>query len=86
MAKKPQQNPADIAKAAGKLAELKTRILFLLGALIVFRVGTFIPVPGVDPVALKDFFDQLNLIGNIPISLGHWEMTGVDTDLRKMVK
>ncbi len=65
MAKKPQQNPADIAKAAGKLAELKVRILFLLGALIVFRVGTFIPVPGVDPVALKDFFDQQsgNLLG-----------------------
>ena len=65
MAKKPQQNPADIAKAAGKLAELKARILFLLGALIVFRVGTFIPVPGVDPVALKDFFDQQsgNLLG-----------------------
>ena len=38
MAKKPQQNPADIAKAAGKLAELKARLLFLLGALIVFRV------------------------------------------------
>jgi hypothetical protein len=27
---------------------------------------------------LKDFFDELNRIGNIPISLGHWEMTGVD--------
>jgi hypothetical protein len=27
---------------------------------------------------LKDFFDQLNSIGSIPISLGHWEMTGVD--------
>ena len=27
---------------------------------------------------LKDFFDQLNAIGNIPISLGHWEMTGND--------
>ncbi|NCF59009.1 MAG: preprotein translocase subunit SecY [Gammaproteobacteria bacterium] len=54
-----------MAKAAGKLAELKVRILFLLGALIVFRVGTFIPVPGVDPVALKDFFDQQsgNLLG-----------------------
>ncbi len=65
MAKKPQQNPADIAKAAGKLAELKIRLLFLIGALIVFRVGTFIPVPGVDPVALKDFFDQQsgNLLG-----------------------
>ena len=65
MAKKPQQNPADIAKAASRLAELKVRLLFLVGALIVFRIGTFIPVPGVDPVALKDFFDQQagNLLG-----------------------
>lgn len=29
------------------------------------------------PFALKGFFDQLNSIGNIPIALGHWEMTGV---------
>jgi uncharacterized protein (DUF885 family) len=27
---------------------------------------------------LKEFFDQLNAIGSIPISLGHWEMTGKD--------
>ena len=61
----PQQNPADMAKAASKLAELKARILFLLGALIVFRIGTFIPVPGVDPAALADFFGQQsgNLLG-----------------------
>ena len=58
MAKRPQQNPADLAKAAGKLAELKARILFLIGALVVFRIGTFIPVPGVDPVALATFFEQ----------------------------
>src|SRR5210317_716244 len=58
MAKKPQQSPADIAKAASKLGELKVRILFLVGALIVFRAGTYIPVPGVDPVALADFFEQ----------------------------
>jgi len=65
VAKMPQQNPADVAKAAGKLAELKARILFLLGALIVFRVGTFIPVPGVNPVALAEFFGQQggNLLG-----------------------
>ncbi len=65
MAKKPQQNPADIAKAAGKLAELRARIFFLAGALIVFRIGTFIPVPGVDPAALAEFFDQQsgNLLG-----------------------
>ncbi len=65
MAKKPQQNPADLAKAAGKLAELKSRLLFLVGALIVFRVGTFIPVPGVNPAALASFFNQQggNLLG-----------------------
>jgi len=58
VAKKPQQNPADIAKAKSKLGELKVRLLFLIGALIVFRTGTFIPVPGVDPVALAAFFEQ----------------------------
>ena len=50
MAKKPQQNPADLAKQASKLGELRVRLLFLVGALIVYRVGTYIPVPGVDPV------------------------------------
>ena len=65
MAKKSPQNPADIAKAAGKQSELRARILFLAGALIVFRTGTFIPVPGVDPVALAEFFEQQsgNLLG-----------------------
>ena len=65
MAKKPQQNPAELAKAASKLGELKIRFLFLIGALIVFRAGTFIPVPGVDPAALANFFDQQagNLLG-----------------------
>jgi len=51
-------NTADAANAGSKLQELKVRILFLIGALIVFRAGTFIPVPGVDPGALADFFDQ----------------------------
>jgi preprotein translocase subunit SecY len=58
VAKGPQQNPAEIAKAASKLADLKSRFLFLIGALIVFRAGTYIPVPGVDPVALANFFEQ----------------------------
>jgi preprotein translocase subunit SecY len=65
VAKKPQLNPAETAKAASKLGELKSRFLFLIGALIVFRAGTFIPVPGVDPGALANFFDQQsgNLLG-----------------------
>lgn len=58
MAKKPTINPADAAKAGSKFGELKSRFLFLIGALIVFRAGTFIPVPGVDPAALASFFDQ----------------------------
>ncbi|NBC23074.1 MAG: preprotein translocase subunit SecY [Gammaproteobacteria bacterium] len=48
---------------SGKLSELRQRLLFLIGALVVYRVGTFIPVPGVDPIALSSFFDQQS--GNI---------------------
>ena len=33
----------------GKLTELKQRLLFVVGALIVFRLGSFIPIPGVNP-------------------------------------
>jgi preprotein translocase subunit SecY len=58
VAKGSQQNPSDVAQAASKLADLKSRFLFLIGALIVFRAGTYIPVPGVDPVALAAFFEQ----------------------------
>ncbi|RQW78952.1 MAG: preprotein translocase subunit SecY, partial [Geobacter sp.] len=41
---------------SGKMGDLKSRLLFLIGALIVFRIGSFIPVPGIDPVALEDLF------------------------------
>jgi preprotein translocase subunit SecY len=58
VAKGPKKNASDAAKEGSKFAELKRRILFLIGALIVFRAGTFIPVPGVDPAALASFFDQ----------------------------
>ena len=42
----------------GKLSELKNRLLFVLGALLVFRIGTYIPVPGINPEALAALFDQ----------------------------
>ena len=42
----------------GKLSELRSRLLFVLGALLVYRIGTFIPVPGVNPEALAILFDQ----------------------------
>ena len=44
--------------ASGKLGDLKRRLLFLLGALIVFRIGSFIPVPGIDPDAYAATFQQ----------------------------
>jgi len=41
-----------------QLTELRQRFLFLAGALIVYRIGTYIPVPGVNPAALATLFDQ----------------------------
>lgn len=38
--------------------DLKTKLLFVLGALIVFRLGTHIPVPSIDPIALAGMFEQ----------------------------
>ena len=39
-----------------KFGDLKRRLFFLLGALIVYRIGTFIPVPGIDPLVLDQLF------------------------------
>ena len=44
--------------AFGKATELRQRLLFTLGALIVFRLGTFLPIPGINPLALQQFFEQ----------------------------
>jgi preprotein translocase subunit SecY len=41
---------------AGKFGDLKRRLLFLLGALIVYRIGAHIPVPGIDPIQLQELF------------------------------
>ncbi|MGB8437688.1 MAG: preprotein translocase subunit SecY [Burkholderiales bacterium] len=40
----------------GKYGDLKRRLFFLLGALVVFRIGAHIPVPGIDPQVLADLF------------------------------
>ena len=42
----------------GKLKELRQRILFVLGAIVVFRIGSFIPLPGIDPVVLETLAEQ----------------------------
>ena len=44
--------------AFAKADDLKKRLLFTVGALIIYRLGTFIPLPGIDPVALAAVFNQ----------------------------
>ena len=58
MAKGGLVNPAAALSEATRFAELRQRLLFLAGALVVYRIGTFIPVPGIDPQAMARFFQQ----------------------------
>ncbi|MEE9389575.1 MAG: preprotein translocase subunit SecY [Paracoccaceae bacterium] len=59
MASAAEQMAANMSWSAfGKATELRQRILFTIGLLCVYRLGTYIPVPGVDTVALRSFFDQ----------------------------
>ncbi len=55
---KQSNNPVAALGEATRLTELRGRFLFLIGGLIVYRIGTFIPVPGIDPVALARFFQE----------------------------
>lgn len=47
-----------LAKNQSGLTELKQRLLFVLIAIIIFRIGAYIPVPGLDPAKLADLFNQ----------------------------
>ena len=58
MAKAGTVNPATLLGDATRSADLRHRLLFLIGALVTYRIGTFIPVPGIDPIALRQFFEQ----------------------------
>ena len=49
---------AQMVNKSGGFSELKARLLFVLGALFVYRVGAHIPVPGIDPKALAVMFEQ----------------------------
>jgi preprotein translocase subunit SecY len=44
--------------AFAKATELKNRIWFTLGALVIYRLGTYIPLPGIDPQILQDLFSR----------------------------
>jgi preprotein translocase subunit SecY len=59
MASAAEQLAANINfRAFSKATELKKRLWFTLGALIVYRIGTYIPIPGIDPAALAEIFEQ----------------------------
>ena len=63
MANSALTNPAAALAEAGRLGEIRSRLLFLVGALVVYRIGTFIPVPGINPDAVARYFnDQSNTI------------------------
>ena len=55
MAKQPG---LDFQSAKGGFGELKRRLLFVIGALIVFRIGSFIPIPGIDAAVLAKLLEQ----------------------------
>jgi preprotein translocase subunit SecY len=46
--------------ALAKATELKKRIWFTLSCLVIYRLGTYIPIPGIDPFILQDVFSQFN--------------------------
>lgn len=59
MASAAEQMAANLSWGAlGKATELRQRIWFTIGLLIIYRLGTYIPVPGIDGAALRNFMDQ----------------------------
>jgi preprotein translocase subunit SecY len=59
MASAAEQMAANISWSAfGKATELRQRIVFTISLLIIYRLGTFIPVPGIDSIALQQFMDD----------------------------
>ncbi|MEN8719763.1 MAG: preprotein translocase subunit SecY, partial [Oceanococcaceae bacterium] len=56
MAKKAPGN--SMVPDLSKISEVRGRVLFLLGAILVYRIGSFIPVPGIDPAQMAALFDQ----------------------------
>jgi len=57
MSRSPSQM-AETLGGLGRLTELRQRLLFVVAALIIYRIGTFIPVPGVNPQALLQFMNS----------------------------
>ena len=56
MADSSTQNPASVLGDAARFGDVRRRLLFLIGGLVVYRIGTYIPVPGIDPERVSSFF------------------------------
>jgi preprotein translocase subunit SecY len=53
-----------------KIKELRTKILFVLGVFVVFRIMAAVPMPGIDAQNLKDFFNQFQVFGLLNLFTG----------------
>src|SRR5271165_1719371 len=79
-----------------KATELKSRIWFTLGALVIYRLGTYIPIPGIDPAILHDMFARgalgrmtifaLNIMPYISASIIIQLLTAVSPTLEALKK
>jgi len=59
----------------GGSSELRTRLLFVLFALVIFRIGSHITIPGVDPRVMAELFEQQSsgILGMLNMFGGGWE-------------
>ncbi len=57
----------ETVRNAWKIGELRQRILFTLAMLVIFRIGAHVPIPGIDPTVLAEFFQEDTLFGFMDI-------------------
>ncbi len=58
----------DAFRDAFRLPDLKRKILFTMGVLFLFRLGTHIPTPGIDAEAMSSLFEQGGVLGFLDLS------------------
>ena len=84
MASAAEQLAANINWSAfGKAEELKKRIWFTLGALVIFRLGTYIPVPGVDASVMGEMLSQHG--GGLLIPFARAICVEIDTQAKRIL-